>query len=86
MILPNTSKEGAIVLAERLRIFAEELAPVKHDDGSPKAGYTISLGVATFPEDADTLDELLIAADNAELCAKQLGKNRVCAAGNSNRS
>lgn len=85
VILPNTSKEGAIVLAERLRIFAEELAPVKHDDGSPKAGYTISLGVATFPEDADTLDELLIAADNAELCAKQLGKNRVCAAGNSNR-
>jgi diguanylate cyclase (GGDEF)-like protein len=84
VILPNTSKEGAIVLAERLRIFAEEYAPLKHNDGSPVPGYTISLGVATFPEDADTLDELLIAADNAELSAKQLGKNRVCVANSSN--
>lgn len=85
IILPNTSKEGAIVLAERLRILAEEHAPMKHDDGSPIPGYTISLGVATFPEDASTLDELLIAADNAELTAKRLGKNRVYVADYSNR-
>lgn len=85
VVLPNTSKEGAIVLAERLRIFAQENAPVKLKDGSPISGYTISLGVATFPEDADTLDDLLIAADNAELNAKRLGKNRVCAANDSNR-
>jgi diguanylate cyclase (GGDEF)-like protein len=80
VILPNTSKEGAVVLAERLRIFAEEHAPVRPEDGAPVSGYTISLGVATFPEDADTLDGLLVAADNAELNAKRLGKNRVCAA------
>jgi diguanylate cyclase (GGDEF)-like protein len=86
VILPSTSKLGAIVLAERLRISAEANAPVKHQDNSPIAGYTISLGVATFPEDAYTPDELLIAADNAELIAKRLGKNRVCAANNSNRT
>ena len=72
------------MLAERIRLSAEEHAPTKKDH-SPIAGYTISLGVATFPEDADTLNELLLAADNAELTAKRLGKNRVCVANNSKK-
>jgi diguanylate cyclase (GGDEF)-like protein len=85
VILPSTSKLGAIVLAERIRISAEEYAPTKNKDGSPISGYTISLGVATFPEDAATLNELILAADNAELTAKRLGKNRVCVANNSKK-
>lgn len=85
VILPSTSKVGAIVLAERIRVSAEEYAPAKNKDHSPIAGYTISLGVATFPEDADTLNELLLAADNAELTAKRLGKNRVCVANKSKK-
>jgi GGDEF domain-containing protein len=44
-------------------------------------GYTISLGMAAFPENGGTANDLLIAADNAELTAKRLGKNRVCGAG-----
>ena len=85
VILPSTSKLGAIVLAERIRVSAEAYAPTKNQDHSPIAGYTISLGVATFPEDADSLGELLLAADNAELTAKRLGKNRVCVANNSKK-
>jgi PleD family two-component response regulator len=44
------------------------------------AGYTLSLGVATYPDDAGTAEALLRAADDAELTAKRGGKNRVCAA------
>jgi diguanylate cyclase (GGDEF)-like protein len=80
MILPNTPKKGAIRLAERLRKAAETCAPYFMGRGLPISGYTISLGVATFPDDATTLEELLLAADNAELAAKRLGKNRVYAA------
>jgi GGDEF domain-containing protein len=40
-------------------------------------GYTLSLGVATFPEDGGTPAEILLAADNAELASKRGGKNRV---------
>jgi diguanylate cyclase (GGDEF)-like protein len=79
VILPNTSKHGAMKLAERLCRSAESKAP-EHHNGAAIAGYTISLGVATFPDDAVTEQELLLAADNAELNAKRLGKNRVCAA------
>jgi diguanylate cyclase (GGDEF)-like protein len=83
VILPNTSKGGAIRLAERLRRSAEECAPDRNGSHAPIAGYTISLGVATYPEDATSLEELLLAADNAELTAKRLGKNRLYAANTS---
>ena len=81
IILPNTSKEGAILLAERLRESTQAQAPETASPNTPISGYTISLGAASFPEDGLTASELLIAADNAELTAKRLGKNRVCAAG-----
>jgi diguanylate cyclase (GGDEF)-like protein len=85
VILPNTPKKGAIRLAERLRQAAESCAPYFMGKGVPISGYTISLGAATFPDDAKTVEELLLAADNAELAAKRLGKNRVCAADPSNK-
>ncbi|HEY3475184.1 MAG TPA: sensor domain-containing diguanylate cyclase, partial [Anaerolineales bacterium] len=80
IVLPSTSKRGAIRLAERLRQFAEASAPEQKDDNCPISGYTISLGVATYPDDAGSVEELLLMADNAELTAKRLGKNRVHAA------
>jgi diguanylate cyclase (GGDEF)-like protein len=80
IILPNTSKMGAIKLAERLRKAAEGSSPYGNEDRHPIPGYTISLGVATFPDDATSIEELLLMADNAELMAKRLGKNRVYAA------
>jgi diguanylate cyclase (GGDEF)-like protein len=85
VILPNTSKGGAIRLAERLRHSAESSAPQKSDDNYPISGYTISLGVATYPDDATSVEELLLMADNAELMAKRLGKNQVYAANSANK-
>ena len=85
VILPNTSKPGAIRLAERLRHAAEESVPYENGDRYPVPGYTISLGVATFPDDATSIEELLLMADNAELVAKRLGKNQVHAANSSDK-
>jgi diguanylate cyclase (GGDEF)-like protein len=80
IILPHTPKEGAILLAERLRETTEAQAPEKPHNHTPIPGYTISLGVAAFPQDGITTSALLRAADDAELTAKRLGKNRVYAA------
>jgi diguanylate cyclase (GGDEF)-like protein len=85
VILPNTTKEGAVRLAERLRRSAEKSAPQKNEDNCPVPGYTLSLGVATLPDDALSFEELLLMADNAELMAKRLGKNQVYAADVSDR-
>ncbi|MCS6910108.1 MAG: diguanylate cyclase [Anaerolineales bacterium] len=91
LILPHTKREGAVALAERIRAAAEQMAydeeRVTRDltcatgHPSPIPGYTLSLGVAAFPEDGQTPQSLLLAADEAELAAKRAGKNRVCLAG-----
>jgi diguanylate cyclase (GGDEF)-like protein len=80
LLLPHTGKVGAVSLAERIREAAQAAAPLPAVDGVPVSGYTLSLGVATFPVDALSAQHLLLAADNAELAAKRSGKNRVCAA------
>ncbi len=72
-------------LAERLRVSAASSAPQQVEDNCPISGYTISLGVATYPDDATSVEELLLMADNAELMAKRLGKNQVYAANSANK-
>jgi diguanylate cyclase (GGDEF)-like protein len=85
LLLPFTDKTGALLLAERLRAAAQANAPHEPQNGKVIAGFTLSLGVASFPEDGKTPEELLLAADNAELAAKRLGKNRVYAANSSQK-
>lgn len=74
IILPNTRKEDAGVVAERLRGRVEN-SPLSVD-GSPVV-TTVSIGVASFPEDGSTVDELVNAVDTALYKAKRQGKNRV---------
>lgn len=75
VILPETSNEGALDLAERLRMaVAGTVVPVA--EGRTIA-VTISIGVATFPADAGSEAALIAAADAALYAAKQGGKNRV---------
>lgn len=71
MLLPETDKASAHRLSERLRkgIAAMKLDNLPH--------ITISGGVATFPEDGRTVDELLQKADAALYAAKKRGRNRV---------
>lgn len=85
LLLPFTDKAGAMLLAERLRATAEANFPQGSGNGASIPGYTLSLGVASFPEDGKTPAELLFAADNAELIAKRLGKNRVYSANSSDK-
>jgi diguanylate cyclase (GGDEF)-like protein len=80
LLLPHTGKAGALALAERIRAAAAAEAGAAGAAGGSVPGYTLSLGVATFPLDAATAPALLGAADAAELTAKRAGKNRLCSA------
>ncbi|MFQ6023053.1 MAG: diguanylate cyclase [Acidiferrobacterales bacterium] len=76
IILPDTSREGAAVLAERIRA-AVEKAPF-HASGQP-VSLTISVGVGTFGSDSvETVDALLRVADRRLYIAKKTGRNRIC--------
>jgi len=77
IILPNTDEEGALVFAKRLLNAAQTSVPQETRSEESLSGYTLSIGIATFPRDGETHASLLVAADHAELMAKQLGKNRI---------
>jgi len=76
IILPQTEREGARVLAERIKQSVETTAfPLV-----PPGVITVSLGLATYPQNGFTAGELLESADVALYGAKESGKNRVSAA------
>src|SRR3990172_4885479 len=74
VILPETSVGSAMLVAERiLHGIASE--PVVTPSGE-EAFVTASIGVASFPDDADTRDALVSVADRALYAAKHAGRNQ----------
>jgi diguanylate cyclase (GGDEF)-like protein len=76
VIFPETSRAGALLLAERTRGQAAALFP---DAEIPRV-VTASFGVAAFPADAAAADDLLAGADQALYDAKSGGRDRVVSA------
>lgn len=76
VVLPEANKEQALSVAQKLRRSVEQ-ADFPGGYLQPLGRVTISCGVATAREDADSLGDLLKAADEAMLTAKKRGKNQV---------
>jgi diguanylate cyclase (GGDEF)-like protein len=74
MLLPDTTRDGGVVLAEKVRRAIAALALPEID-----RAITASFGVATLPEDASDASTLVRAADRALYRAKADGRNRVAA-------
>src|SRR5215204_4476054 len=71
-----------LVAAERIRseIEKQEFSVIRHGKtAKEKHHVTISIGVATFPEDSSDVIELVEMADSALYRAKREGRNRICA-------
>lgn len=73
VLLPDTPAKGALEVAERIRNRVAGSA-LEHDD--KRLSVSVSIGVASFPEDGATLDALAAHADRALYSAKQDGRNR----------
>ncbi|MEZ5065319.1 MAG: sensor domain-containing diguanylate cyclase [bacterium] len=76
IILPQTTREGAVILAERIRAAVEATAFPGEDD---TIRITTSMGIAQFPEDGEVTRDLLESADRTLYEAKRTGRNRVSA-------
>ena len=75
IILPHTGKEQGLAMAEKLRRRLHESA-FRSDDGQP-IRLTASFGIASFPGDALTKEELVRAADVAMYQAKHAGRDTI---------
>jgi len=74
LILPGVDSQGGQVVAERIRKAIENIEIDK------VGNITASLGVATYFEHSDDVDELLELVDHAMYESKRLGRNRVTVA------
>lgn len=74
VILPQTDRREAFLIAERLRESIKN-NPFAQEEILPSKKMTVSLGLATYPQDADSPAELISAADKALYQAKRSGKN-----------
>lgn len=73
VILPNTEKNDALKVAERMRTTIEHNRFAEIDNST----ITISIGIAGMPDNQiDTEDKLIRAADLALYRSKQNGRNR----------
>ncbi len=80
VLLPDTSTQSAILVAERMRIAAEKVAlglNLTKQERGYIPGYTLSLGVATLSMETPCAELLLDGADKALYEAKHAGRNRV---------
>jgi diguanylate cyclase (GGDEF)-like protein len=75
VILRDADIPWAVAIAERIRstIYAY---PFKHD--GIRSQLSVSIGIASFPQDATSAEDLIKKADEALYMAKRTGRNRVC--------
>ena len=75
IILPSCDKNSAYKIADELRVKIEKTKIILRKQ---ETHVTISIGVASFPQDTSDADELILKSDKAMYEAKKKGRNRVC--------
>ncbi len=88
VLLPETDLQEGLIFAERIR---EKVEQIKYlFDGNlleeNPVAITVSIGVASLPEDAKSPDELVFLADQFMYVAKRSGRNRICQQGDQYQS
>lgn len=77
VVLPETDQTEAKLIGERLRSLVEE-TEFETESTKRRKKLTVSVGLATFPRDAQTKEDLIKRADDALYKAKALSRNTLC--------
>ncbi|BDG07779.1 sensor domain-containing diguanylate cyclase [Anaeromyxobacter paludicola] len=77
IVMPETDQAGAVAIAERIR---EKVQGASFETEQGSLRVTLSLGVATCPDDGTVKAQLVELADGGLYCAKRNGRNQVVTA------
>ncbi len=77
IILPQTDKYDATSIGERIRSQVEG-TQFQGEEKGLRVNVTVSVGIASYPENGTTSEELIQKVDQALYLAKGRGKNLVC--------
>jgi diguanylate cyclase (GGDEF)-like protein len=80
-LLPESAKAAARIAAEKMAGMVRE-HPFQGREDMPQGKVSLSVGVATFPEDGQDGSALIQQADQALYQAKKNGRDQVCVADN----
>ncbi|TDO30195.1 diguanylate cyclase (GGDEF)-like protein [Kribbella sp. VKM Ac-2527] len=83
VLLPGASEREVLEVAERIRDKLSALTVTVDTQTTNTAvitGVPASFGAAVYPDVAGTMDQLVLAADNALLTAKRAGRNTIVSA------
>jgi diguanylate cyclase (GGDEF)-like protein len=72
VILEDTGRQGALIMAERLR---QRIGGLDYEEMDGGRNVTASIGIATYPADTASVEELIALADAALYRAKNDGRN-----------
>lgn len=73
-LLSETPSRGALEVSNRIK---EAVTACRLDHGHKQVALSVSIGIATYPDDGHNIDSLLARADRAMYLAKQGGRNGV---------
>ena len=76
-VLEETDSKGALIMAERLR---QRVSSLEFEELKNGNSVTVSIGIATFPADSTSIEELIALADTALYRAKNDGRNQCAVA------
>jgi diguanylate cyclase (GGDEF)-like protein len=77
IVLTSCCMDDAYAKAEAIREAIAQLQVYSHGKALPR--ITASLGIASYPEDGDRMEQLIAEADTALYKAKATGRNRIVA-------
>ena len=75
ILLPNTNTDGAMIVAEKIRCEVEQKE--QPTDGGPEARLTITAGIAVYPDNGPTVDDVIAMSDRFLYLGKERGRNLV---------
>jgi diguanylate cyclase (GGDEF)-like protein len=80
LILPGADSSSALSVAERVRAAVREIGRGGSTWADAALAISVSIGLATYPRDGATADDILLAADRACFVAKRTGQGLIATA------